>query len=95
MVVFVNKLHLHGRPEELEAIYARVAAHFAAQPGFIGYRLVRSTDDPAVYFNIAEWQDEAAFRAATAKEEFRSAVRVGKVSTGDPHLCAVVADHAG
>ncbi len=91
MVVFVNKLTLTGEAEDLEALYAKVAAHFRTQPGFISFVFVRSTDDPAVYFNVATWADEQSFRAATRQEKFRTAVRVSAVSTGDPHVCAVVA----
>jgi heme-degrading monooxygenase HmoA len=91
MVVFVNKLTRTGEAEDLEALYAKVAAHFRTQPGFISFVFVRSTNDPAVYFNIATWEDEQSFRAATRQEKFRTAVRVSAASTGDPHLCAVVA----
>lgn len=89
-VVFVNTLRLTGDSAELERVYADVAAYFAEQPGLIRYQLVRSTADPDVYVNIAEWTDEASFRRATSQERFRTAVRVGSHSTGDPHLCTVV-----
>jgi heme-degrading monooxygenase HmoA len=91
MVVFVNKLTLTGEAADLEALYANVAAHFRTQPGFISFVFVRSTDDPAVYFNVATWEDEQSFRKATQQEKFRTAVRVSSVSAGDPHLCAVIA----
>ncbi|MFC5827902.1 antibiotic biosynthesis monooxygenase family protein [Nonomuraea insulae] len=90
MVVFVNKLTLKGSAQELEKIYAGVAAFFSAQPGFLSYQFLRSESDPNVYINIAAWTDEESFRRATRQEAFRVAARVGKVSTGDPHLCSVV-----
>ncbi|WP_410585919.1 antibiotic biosynthesis monooxygenase family protein [Amycolatopsis sp. lyj-23] len=90
MVVFVNKLTLTGAPDELERIYRGVADFFRTQPGLVRFQLVRSTSDPGVYINIAEWEDEAAFRRAVSRDEFRKAVRVGRVSDGDPHLCEVV-----
>jgi heme-degrading monooxygenase HmoA len=91
MVVFVNKLTLTGAAEDLEARYAEVAALFRIQPGFVSFALVRSGQDPDVYFNIATWDDEQSFRNATRQEKFRTAVRVSSVSAGDPHLCVVVA----
>jgi heme-degrading monooxygenase HmoA len=92
MVIFVNKLALTGAAADLENIYVRVAAHFQAQPGFISFVFARSRQDPAVYFNVATWESEEAFRAATQQEKFRAGMRVSAVSTGDPHLCTVVAE---
>lgn len=89
-VVFVNILRPDGAPAELERVYAGVADYFRAQPGLLRYQLVRSTHDPGVYVSIAEWQDAESFRRATAREEFRNAVRVGSVAAIDPHLCEVV-----
>lgn len=94
-VVFVNTLRLTGPAEDLERIYADVATFFRAQPGLVRYQLVRSTSDPGVYVNIAEWRDLAAFRTATSQEAFRTALRVSTVSTGDPHVCEVVSAGTG
>ncbi|GAA1852271.1 hypothetical protein GCM10009836_35410 [Pseudonocardia ailaonensis] len=90
MVVFVNTLRLTGDASELEAIYRDVAAHFSRQAGLIGFRLLRSTEDPAVYVNVAEWRDVESFRAATRHPAFRGARRISEVSAGDPHLCETV-----
>jgi heme-degrading monooxygenase HmoA len=90
MVVLVNKLTLIGAPEDLEAIYAKVAEQFRAQPGFISHVFVRSQKDPAVYFNVATWETEESFRAATKLIKSQSDVWVSSVSTGEPHLCTVI-----
>ncbi|MFG2041502.1 antibiotic biosynthesis monooxygenase family protein [Dactylosporangium sp. NPDC048998] len=94
-VVFVNTLRVTGSAEDLERIYADVAAFFSAQPGLLRYQLLRSTGDPSVYVNIAEWRDLEAFRTATSQEAFRTALRVSAVSTGEPHVCDVVFAGAG
>ncbi len=89
--VFVNVLRLHGSADRLEEIYARVAAHFAAQPGFRSYRLLRSSADPSRYVNVAEWDSRQAFDAAVVQSEFRAGARVGEVADGDPLFCTIVA----
>ncbi|MBB2910436.1 quinol monooxygenase YgiN [Streptosporangium becharense] len=91
MVVFVNKLTLVGSAEEFEAIYADIAAFMMKQDGLIRYKLVRSTKDASVYFNLAEWESREQFEKSVADPEFRAQFkRLAGVVTGDPHLSEVV-----
>jgi quinol monooxygenase YgiN len=95
VVVFVNKLTLVGKPEELERIYAHVAEFMEEQPGLIRYQLVRSQKDPGTYFNIAEWEDKESFDRALAEPEFRARLKaLGTVIKGEPHLSDVVVEGA-
>ncbi|SNT39774.1 antibiotic biosynthesis monooxygenase family protein [Rhodococcoides kyotonense] len=91
MTVFINKLTLTGEAQELEKSYAHVAEHMETQPGLIRYLLVRSTKDPDVYYNVAEWESEELFRASVSDSIFRERLgHVTKVMTGEPHLTEVV-----
>lgn len=91
MVVFVNKLTLIGTPEDLERIYAHVAEYMRTRPGLIRYQLVRSRNDPGIYFNVAEWTDAESFEAALKEPEFRARLKaLGTVIKGEPHLSDLV-----
>ncbi|MFC4908383.1 antibiotic biosynthesis monooxygenase family protein [Actinomadura gamaensis] len=95
MVVFVNKITLTGPAAELERIYEAVAAFMSGQAGLIRFQLVRSSTDPDVYFNIAEWKDQESFDRARTQEKFAKGERIGAVSTGDRHVCEVVFEGVG
>ncbi|WP_371649731.1 MULTISPECIES: antibiotic biosynthesis monooxygenase [unclassified Streptomyces] len=93
MVVFVNKLTLIGKPEELERIYAHVAEFMEVQPGLIRYQLIRSQKEPGIYFNVAEWDSKESFDTALTEPEFRARLKaLGTVIKGEPHLSDVVVE---
>ncbi|MEU4048630.1 antibiotic biosynthesis monooxygenase family protein [Streptomyces olivaceus] len=90
-VVFVNKLTLIGDAEEFEHRYEAVGAFMETRPGLVRYSLVRSSKDDSVYFNIAEWEDEATFREALAEPEFRRRLdALSGLIKGEPHLSVPV-----
>ncbi|MFE0423257.1 antibiotic biosynthesis monooxygenase family protein [Streptomyces sp. NPDC058953] len=96
MVVFVNKLTLTGAAEDLERVYAHVAEFMRTRPGLIRYQLVRSRNDPSVYFNVAEWEDQGSFDAALKEPEFRARLKaLGTVIKGEPHLSDPVESGVG
>lgn len=87
MITFINRFHVTGAAEEFEAAFDRTSAFFAAQPGFLGHRLLQHVDEPHLYVNIADWQDQDSFRAALARPEFtahRTTLRT--LSSSDPNL---------
>jgi len=91
VVVFVNRLTLTGKAEDLERIYADVAEFMETQPGLIRYLLVRSKKDPGIYYNVAEWTDQESFDRALKEPEFRARLaRLSDVIKGEPHLTDVV-----
>ncbi|WP_329172291.1 antibiotic biosynthesis monooxygenase family protein [Streptomyces sp. NBC_01477] len=91
MFVFVNKLTLTGAAEDLERIYAHVAEFMRTRPGLIRYQLVRSQNDPGIYFNVAEWESQETFDKALAEPEFRRRLKaLGTVIKGEPHMSDVV-----
>ncbi|NJP46075.1 antibiotic biosynthesis monooxygenase family protein [Actinacidiphila epipremni] len=91
MFVFVNKLTLTGAAEDLERIYADVAEFMRTRPGLIRYQLVRSQNDPGVYFNVAEWETQETFDQALAEPEFRRRLKaLGTVIKGEPHMSDIV-----
>ncbi|MER5294953.1 antibiotic biosynthesis monooxygenase family protein [Streptomyces pharetrae] len=87
MITFINRFTVTGPTEQFEQAFDETSGFFTAQPGFIRHRLMRHTDDPRVYANLAEWQDEESFRKALRHPEFaahRAALKA--LSTSDPHL---------
>jgi heme oxygenase (mycobilin-producing) len=50
--------------------------YFIARPGFVSLRLHRAVNDDAPYrwVNVAVWENEGAFRAAHATDDFRRLV---------------------
>ncbi|GAA4985019.1 hypothetical protein GCM10023205_64120 [Yinghuangia aomiensis] len=86
MVVFVEQLSLTGTEPEFRRIHQRIAEFMADRPGFVRWLLVRSTKDPGVFFNIAEWDAEESFRAAVAEPEFMVRLR--------PLFAVVAQDHS-
>ncbi|MFE0315507.1 antibiotic biosynthesis monooxygenase family protein [Streptomyces albogriseolus] len=87
MVTFVNKLTVHGDPDEFAAVRARLTAYMAAQPGYAGHRTLRHAGDPAVHLEIAEWESAAAHRAAVTSEEFQRLVAgLRPLVTAEPAL---------
>ncbi|MDW3848638.1 antibiotic biosynthesis monooxygenase family protein [Micromonospora aurantiaca] len=86
-VVFVNRFTVHGTPEEFEKTFAETSAYFGEQPGFLGHTLLRHTEDPGSYVNVAHWRDAVSFRRAVSRPEFtphQAALRA--LSTGEPNL---------
>jgi heme-degrading monooxygenase HmoA len=93
VIVFVNRFTVHGPPDEFERAFAETAAFFAGCPGFISHRLVRSTGDPRLYVNIAEWTDQGALRAATERPPFQEhAGRLRALASSDPQFFETVAE---
>lgn len=58
------------------ALWERTSRYFTGQPGFVSLRLHRavSVDAPYRWVNVAIWDSEEAFRAATTTDEFRQVV---------------------
>ena len=50
-----------GKEAEVEAAIREVGAPTGAEPDCIGYELLRSTRDGALFFIHSRWTDEAAF----------------------------------
>ncbi|GHF81510.1 quinol monooxygenase YgiN [Streptomyces filamentosus] len=91
VVVFMNRLTMIGEPAEFERIYAEIGKIMSARPGLIRFRLVRSTKEADVYFNIAEWESQEAFQDALQTPEFRAQFeQLLPIIKGDPHVCEVV-----
>ncbi|MFE7447481.1 antibiotic biosynthesis monooxygenase family protein [Streptomyces chartreusis] len=93
MLVFINRFTVSGDPLEFERAFAETAAHLARQPGFIRYRLVRSTQDPNSYANVAEWETAAALREALRGPEFDDhARRLRELAQSEPQFYDVVTE---
>lgn len=87
MIAFINRFEVTGSRAEFEEAFDRTSAFFAAQPGFIRHRLLHHVNDPDLYVNVADWEDEDCFRRALAQPQFaehRTALRA--LSSSDPNL---------
>jgi heme-degrading monooxygenase HmoA len=66
------------RDQAFRELWGVTSTYFTARPGFVSLRLHRAVSDDAAYrwVNVAVWENETAFRAAHATEEFRALVTV-------------------
>ena len=55
-----------GKEAEVEAAIREVSGPTGAEPDCIGYELLRSTRDGALFFIHSRWTDEAAFERHAA-----------------------------
>lgn len=51
-----------GRESDFESTWLGVGAVVASQPGNLGQWLMRSQDEPDVFYIMSDWADEAHFR---------------------------------
>ncbi|MFF3292005.1 antibiotic biosynthesis monooxygenase family protein [Streptomyces sp. NPDC003023] len=87
MITFINRFHVTGETGAFEEAFDETSAFFAAQPGFVGHRLLQHVEEPHLYVNIADWQDQESFRAALARPEFGAhRARLRTLSSSDPNL---------
>jgi len=91
MVTFINRLTVTGSVEEFEELLDGITEYMTAQPGFQSRRLYRSSRNPQVFVEVAEWSDAAAHSAAMRNPAFGE--RVGKLralATAEPDMFATV-----
>ncbi|MFC9975258.1 antibiotic biosynthesis monooxygenase family protein [Spirillospora sp. NPDC127200] len=90
MVTFVNRFSLTAPPAEFERGFAGTSGFMAEQPGFVGYTLLRHTERPDSYVNIAVWRDAQSFRDAVTRPEFAPhAAALRSLSTSEPNLYVI------
>jgi heme oxygenase (mycobilin-producing) len=73
-VVLINAFEVPGgKDESFLASWERAHDFLLSQPGYRSSQLHRSVEPGADfrYVNVAVWDSEAAFRAATSRPEFR------------------------
>jgi deoxynogalonate / 12-deoxyaklanonic acid monooxygenase len=91
VVTFINRFTVTGPAEEFERLFDDTSAFFRDRPGFLRHRLLRHTEQPGAYVNIAEWTDAEAFRAAVTHPDFAPhAQALRTLSTSEPNLYAPV-----
>ncbi len=91
-VTLVNRFHVHsGDIDAFTSIWTAIAKYMEKQDGFVSTRFSRSLDDPTDFVNVAIWDDEASFRKALAREEFRLLSQpIAKLATSAPELFETV-----
>lgn len=76
MITFITTFTLKSDDAEtFEQLFKEHAEFMTAQPGFLGYRMVRSLSKPGTYVNVGHWADSDAHRAVLGKPEFGSHVQ--------------------
>lgn len=60
---------LPGKEAEFEQAWREVAEALRGHPDNLGHRLLRSAEEPGVYYAMGDWTSEAAFRAVQHSEE--------------------------
>jgi heme oxygenase (mycobilin-producing) len=61
-IVRINAIEVpEGMGEMLEGRFAQRAGEVDKVPGFLGFDLLRPSDESNTYFVITKWEDEAAF----------------------------------
>ncbi|MEG8280493.1 antibiotic biosynthesis monooxygenase family protein [Streptomyces sp. AHA2] len=91
MVTFINRFTVTGPPEEFERLFEDTSAFFHDRPGFLSHRLLRHSEQPGSYVNVAEWADTESFRAAVTHPDFAPhAAALRTLSTSEPNLYAPV-----
>jgi long-chain acyl-CoA synthetase len=77
VINFITTFTLKGETDaaEFERLFKEHADFMSAQPGFVGYRMLRATANPATYVNIGVWADADAHRAVLGSETFAEHVR--------------------
>ncbi|MFC9915222.1 antibiotic biosynthesis monooxygenase [Streptomyces sp. NPDC059862] len=58
-----------GREKEFEDAWREIGEIITGQPANLGQWLMRSHDEPSVYYIISDWTDEECFRAFERSEE--------------------------
>lgn len=91
MIVCLNKIRVKGSTEKYEAVYRQGSDFMAAQPGHIRHKLVRSTQDPDVYFSIAHWENLESYKALANIQELKDIFdQVNPEIELEHHECTVV-----
>ncbi|WP_063794107.1 AMP-binding protein [Streptomyces graminilatus] len=75
MITHITKFTVKGDDcAEFERLFKGHAEFMAAQPGFVDYRMERSTSNPKVYVNVGRWKDAEAHKAVVSSDDFRTHV---------------------
>ncbi|MGX6446823.1 antibiotic biosynthesis monooxygenase family protein [Patulibacter sp. S7RM1-6] len=71
-VVKINAIEVDpARGPELEQRFAQRASEVEKMPGFLGFELLRPTENETRYFVYTRWETEEAFQAWVQSEAFQ------------------------
>ncbi|MDJ1136893.1 antibiotic biosynthesis monooxygenase family protein [Streptomyces iconiensis] len=93
-MTMINRLTVvEGKEEEFRRVVSDISAYMRAQPGFLGHRLHRSVNRPAVYVETAQWRDAESHRSAMRGEGFRQNVqRLAGLASAEPDIFETLED---
>jgi long-chain acyl-CoA synthetase len=95
MVTMVNKFTVFDDPGKFARVWEESSQFMRDQPGFINFRLVRSVSDPAVYFNISDWEDAESHHRVLRSSAFQEHIaELAAVAAPEPNMCEVVIEHS-
>jgi monooxygenase len=91
-VTLVNRFHDHsGDIDAFTRIWTDIAKYMEKQDGLTSTRFSRSLEDPNDFVNVATWDDEASFRKALARDDFRRLSQpLAELATSAPALYETV-----
>ena len=73
-----------GKEEELRALLESLVAPTRAEAGCVSYALHRATQDPAAFFFVEHWTDQAALDAHLGAPHLQAALpRIPELLDGD------------
>jgi long-chain acyl-CoA synthetase len=75
MITFITTFTLKGDADEFERLFDEHAKFMSEQPGFLGYRMIRSKSNPAKYVNVGHWASPDAHRSVVTNPQFGEHVR--------------------
>ncbi|MFE9747021.1 antibiotic biosynthesis monooxygenase family protein [Saccharothrix saharensis] len=95
-MVCLNRIRLAGCTDAFyEEVYRRGSDFMAAQPGHLRHKLVRSREDPSVYFSVAEWESLDHYRALDRLDELTAIfAEVNDKIEIENHECVVVYENS-
>lgn len=95
MFVFINRFKVNGSRAEFEEVLGRITAHMTSQPGFRHSSLYRSSREPDVYVEMAEWDDAQSHGAAAQGSGFQTNIgALLKLASAEPAPFELLATHA-
>ncbi|RBQ20072.1 antibiotic biosynthesis monooxygenase [Spongiactinospora rosea] len=96
MYTFINRFTVSGDAAEFEGLLGKITEYMSRQPGFRSYKLYRSSNDPKVYVETAEWDDGGSHKQAVGRDGFRALVGpVMKLATAEPGPFELVSQQVG
>ncbi|WP_405136408.1 antibiotic biosynthesis monooxygenase family protein [Nocardia sp. NBC_01388] len=96
MIILINRFTVTGPADQFEQVFVGTSEFFRRAPGHLRNRLLKVSDAPTAYVNIAEWSDMESLQKAIRQPEFDPhAQQLRALATAEPTVCEVVGEWFG